>query len=271
MSEGFAQSQQNSELAQLPATDPRRQAFEASLAKMEPAERQYWQAMLQETDRLYAQMADVAVPRDLEQRLRAIAEENPRASWWRQALQMRLNGPTAAFAALAAVVVVAVTGYLLWQPVPPLPPMARELDDQLARTVAARAINADGAAPLQVASSDAGAVAAALKAHSYTFPVVMLTPRAPLELRGGGECDLGGTPAVFTRWQGGGAHYTLFEFDGKALGMPANFFRNTQAPKDLWHDDSHYRVVLWPGANAACTWALVMDTDAATDLFSGGY
>ena len=271
MSEGFAQSQQFSELAQLPASDPRRKGFEESLGKLTPAERDHWLAVLRETDQLYADVADVSVPRDLQSRLMRIADEPRTVSRWRQLLQMRLTGPSAAFAAMAAVVVVAVAGYLFYQPVPPLPPISHPLDDAMAMNIATRAITADAAATLAISSDDPAKVQSALNSGSYTFPVMMLKPRANLALQGGGMADLGGSPAVFTRWKGDGVNYTLFEFDGKTAGMPAAFQKTTEAPKESAQDKAQHRVVLWAGPQGACAWALVMDSDTGADVFSTGY
>ena len=73
------------------------------------------------------------------------------------------------------------------------------------------------------------------------------------------------------RWHEGSGRCTLYQFDGKALGVPAMFYRSVGVPKDCWHDDARYQVVLWPGAGGKCTWALVLEKENSVDEFSSFY
>ena len=172
----------------------------------------------------------------------------------------------------AAIVVIAglVAVYLLWfrGPAAGGGNVAR-LDDSLGRSIATWAVKNHMNTPaMEVESSDPSAVQRTLSGNGFDFPVLMLKPSEGVELRGGGTCDFGQAKAAFTRWQGEGFTYTLYEFNGADVGAPSDFLTAVQAPKELWHDDYQYRVVVWPGSEGKCCWALVMEKEGAKNVFS---
>jgi hypothetical protein len=86
-----------------------------------------------------------------------------------------------------------------------------------------------------------------------------------LNLRGGGVFNYQSSPVVFTRWAGNGVNYTLYQFDPHSLGVPPLFAKMIDTVA------SAQRVVLWPGANGACTWALVLENAKAANPFNTPY
>jgi hypothetical protein len=255
------------ELATLPPASPARKSMETRLAAASAVERRYWLSFLAQTDWLYASMADVQVPAALQDRLLAIADAAPPAGWARPTVyRVAANWKWLAACLLLAL---SLRNYLSWETASRLP-RDIPLNSSLAATITRQAVQFDETSPpLEVAAADPAKVQAALAAHAFSFPVMVLHPQGSASLLGGGACDLGGTPAAFTRWRdGAGLTYTVFQFDGTTLGIPAVFRTTAQSPTDLWHGDAHYRVVIWSGKVGKCTWALVMDSDQATDMFS---
>ncbi|HUB26440.1 MAG TPA: hypothetical protein VL992_13520 [Tepidisphaeraceae bacterium] len=256
------QSVELQELAALPPSDPRRREFEASLAMASPSEKLYWTGLLRETDRLYAELSRVPTPPGLEDRLLAIARTD------RRPLRDRLVNLAFDWRYLVGGLVTAaiVAGACFWfaEPSGPVP-----LPDSFAEQIADQAVHEhEQPPPLQVAGSDLQTVQAALNRGQVPFPVVVLQPAGKLALQGGGACDLDGTPAAYTRWTGNGQTYTLYQFDGRKIGIPARFYRRLEVPRSLWHDTHHYSVVIWPGDGGQCTWALVLESERAKDMFS---
>lgn len=265
MSRAPLTSQLLQELAHLPPADPRRAELHAQIQLMPPEDRDYWLQILQETDLLYAQATRPTVPPGLQEKLLALPDQPP-APWWKEAGNVQLGWKSLAACALIGIGIIT---YLFW---PPPPPGPRELSQSVAWPISRLAVSRQEAQPpLEVAGGDAGQVQTALSARGFSFPVMVLQPRVPLTLLGGGVCDFGPAPAVFTRWAGNGLTYTLYQFDGRKLGVPDRFLRTTEVPTQLWHDDLRYRVVIWPGRGAPCAWALVMQNDAAIDAFSQSY
>lgn len=250
----------------LPPDSPARKSFEAQLQGADPQQRQFWRDMMNETDRLRGQIADVQMPASLAAKLRQIPESSPPSAWWELIAARQFGWKTMI---TAAAITVAVASYFFW-PVEPSRPTV--LNDDLALAISKDAVdNHEAQLPLAVSSADAAVVQAQLQSRAGAFPVAVLQPRAKLNLEGGGICDFHGTPAVFTRWQGDGVEYTVYQFDGKKLGVPSQFVRTLEVNKSLWHDAHHDSVVLWPGSEGKCTWALVLETESAKDDFSSGY
>ena len=147
-------------------------------------------------------------------------------------------------------------------------PVAVQLDPAVGKAIADAAVkNHESSRPLEIASADPDAVAKALSAHGMDFPVLMLKTNNTITLQGGGTCEIAGAQTVYTRWSGNGMHYTLYEFNAPDAGAPNDFVANTQRPKDLWHDDKEYRVMLWPGGGGKCCWALVLEKSDAANPF----
>jgi hypothetical protein len=262
MSYWDAQSPDLQELAALPPGDPRRREFEANLSMASPAERLYWSSVLRETDRLYSEMQHVQVPSGLQDRLLQIAAPQNQPIWKRW-----MNFPFDwRFLVGGLVTAAIVAGACFWF-AEPSHPVA--LADSFAEQIANQAVHEhEQPPPLQVTGSDLKTVEAALNHGQVPFPVVVLQPAGKLDLQGGGACDMDGTPAVYTRWTSNGQLETLYQFDGRKIGIPARFYRRMEVPTSLWHDTHHYRVVIWPGDGGQCTWALVLESENAKDVFS---
>ncbi|HVT82083.1 MAG TPA: hypothetical protein VHM90_15680 [Phycisphaerae bacterium] len=214
------------ELASLAADDPQRQAFAQRVAGMPPAERARWEAEFALTDRLRADLADVAVPPGLETRLLAApgAEPQPAEGTKRG---FRIFGMSGRLAAALVILAGVLAYYLLF--------MASDagtpgyLDTAVANKIVAVAIERQPAAPA-LASSDVETVKKALESGGVDVPVIMLTPEPGTSLVGGGTCDFAGTRAAYTQWKNGESKYTLYEFDGKKLGAPKNFYSQLAGP-----------------------------------------
>jgi len=251
------------ELANLPRGDSRRQAFEDDLANADASQQEYWRTIMRETDHLSAEFSRLDVPPNLQARLMQIAAPPvapKRAGWMNIQISWKhLLGGAVAAAILAG-------AYFLFEPKP-----ARmvALDDSFADEIGTQAVQThESQTPLQITNTDPHVVETALTQDKMPFPVAVLQPNFHLDLVGGGTCDMAGTPAVYTRWRKDGDNYTLLEFDGRRIGIPAEFYRRIDVPQKLWHDTHHYRVVLWPGNSGECTWALVLESDNAKDAFS---
>jgi hypothetical protein len=147
----------------------------------------------------------------------------------------------------------------------------RLLDSALADKIARLAIqHRQAQASLDITSDDAGKVQAALAAHKVAITVTIAAPRANFVLRGGGTCDFGPTRAIFTDWQANGTICTLFQFDGKALGVPPLFLTTVATPKGSSPGSTQYHVVIWPGRDGEGIWALVLENDGALAGFMHG-
>jgi hypothetical protein len=253
------------ELATLPRSAPQRQALEIRLRLADVVEREYWLSFLTQTDQLYSALSNAAIPAGLEARLLGIAD-TPASISSRHSVVYRV---AANWKWIAAVLLLglALRNYLTWEP---RLPREIPLKDAIAATISRDAIQVgQSGQSLEVSDNDPAKVQAALDAHHFAFPVMVLHPQGTASLLGGGTCDIQGTPAAYTRWRDNdGSMYTVFQFDGSHLGAPDDFKTTTQTPTNLWHGDSHYRVVIWSGKVGKCTWALVMDNDRATDMFS---
>ncbi|MGA2233507.1 MAG: hypothetical protein ABSH22_21590 [Tepidisphaeraceae bacterium] len=273
MSDKDAQFQRLMELAHLPPADSRRKALEREIELMDSQGQQFWRELLGENDRIFTQMGDIPMPPDLEERLLRLPD-SPLAidPWWKQALARPVIWKAAAACAILAAGVVAAIYLYNWGTSAGTLGGPQALPDSLAMTISQEAIayHESSSAP-EVAGPDAARIEAALKGHDLTFPVMMLEPRDPLVLQGGGVCTIDGIPAAYTRWQASDLHYTLYQFDGARIGVPASFHDTTESPLALWHDNFHPRVVIWPGPEGKCTWALVMDSDSARNEFRNSY
>ncbi len=258
------------ELAGLPADDPRRRAFTEQLGGLSPEQRRLWNDEFVLTDRLRQELSDVEVPAALHNRLLAIPQ-SPQTSKDAHAdkparAQRRFRG-VPLYAAIAAALVI-IAGLVTYYQMANRPPEGLPyLDAGVSKKIAALAVE-HNAAPVVIASSDPEVVKKSLETAGLDVPVIMLTPTAGSTLAGGGTCDFGGTKAAFTQWKNGESSYTLYQFDGTKLGVPALFYAAILKPTELWHDALHYRVAVFPGAEGKCCWALVMNTDDAKNIFS---
>jgi hypothetical protein len=269
------------ELANLPRGAAARQEMEARLAAIEPVEREYWLGYLHLTDRLYADLARVEIPAGFEERLLRVADEAPAATRWPAAQRretMRSRPPAGRWLNwrwAAAFVLIALAGRNVWVWYSSLPAEPKPLAAEVAAVITDQAVDSlESHRELDVSGGDAGAVRDALAARGLPFAPMILHPRQHADLLGGGVVDFHGTPAAYTRWQADGMTYTVYQFDGTKLGVPAVFAVADRTPKEKWHDAEHYRVVIWPGKEipgkaGSCTWAEVSESDGAQDLFGG--
>ena len=247
------------ELALLPAGDPLREGMERRLASAAVEERALVGQIIEETDRLQGLLLSVSIPADLEQKLLPIAQI-PRPSGIRRIIQAPLG-----WKHLAACLVVAlgVLAFFYW-PRDPRP----MLEAGLRRTMVEYAVKNHIESPkLAYVNSDIKGVEGMLAASGLGFPVMVPFPLGKVDLEGGGICLFGTTTAAYTRWKQDGQTVSLYQFDGKELGVPAIFRKTVDEPKDLWQGEKHYQVVIWPGSEGKCTWALVMEKDKAVDPF----
>jgi hypothetical protein len=254
------------ELAHLPPSDPARRELESRLATMSAADRAHWETVLRETDELYAWMANVRMPLGLQEMLLRLPRRPAPEPLWKRLVFRPVPMWVPALCVLMAIV---IGTYQVWpsRPAAYLPP---PLDQTMAMTLARQMVRIhESHPPLQVMANDLTQVQKTLASQNLPFNVsVMQSDDNLLELHGGGVCELSGVPAAFTRWQSKqGLTYTLYQFDGKKLGIPTSFQSATLFPSDLWHDNLHYRVMIWPGSGGHCTWALVLENEQAEDLF----
>jgi hypothetical protein len=269
MSKLARQHQRLLELAHLPPGDPRRRVLDQEIASMDAQSQQFWRGLLVENDRIFAQIGEVPIPVDLEERLLRLPDSPlPADPWWRQATALQLGWISIAVA--CALVALAVGGVVMYVFAPP--PAPRPLADALAMAITRDAISyhQTSAVP-EILGPNAAQVYTALKAKDLSFPIMVLEPQDPLVLQGAGICTIDGLPAAYTRWQAGDLHYTLYQFDGARIGAPASFADTTESEANLWHDNFHPRVVIWPGPAGRCTWALAMDSDSAKNEFRSSY
>jgi len=266
MTDWAPQSERLLELANLPATSLDRQVMQTQVSLTSGVEREYWLSYLAETDRLYEELARVQPPQGLAERLLRLPDgkEAP-LPWHKRPVPMDWK-------AVAAILILAVglVFYLNFNSGPKRPAPIPVLDESIGTPIAEEAIQFHQFNPtMEVASADARQVTDVLAAHQFSFPVMVLQPYDnKIKLVGGGVCDLGGTHAVYTRYNDGKFTYTVFEFDGSKIGIPASFQRTVETPPVFAKNGDHYRVVLWPGQEGKCTWALVLESDAARDQFS---
>jgi hypothetical protein len=252
------------ELANLPRDAAARQAMEERLASVEPVEREYWIGYLRLTDRLHAELEGIKAPPAFEDTLLSIADQERPASKWRIAVRKTMN-----WRSIAAVLLLAIASRNLWTWYSTLPARPQPLENSLAMTLSHEAIvELESHPTLDVTSNDAGAVREAIASRGAPFALV-LHPRGKADLLGGGVVDFRGTPAAYTRWKSGDANYTVYQFDGSKMGVPASFASTEQKPTELWHDKERYSVVIWPGKLGGCTWVSVCENDEAQDLFGG--
>ena len=257
------------ELASLPPGDPGRKELDVELSRMPVAERARWTKMIHETDLLYTGLPEVDVPPDLESRLLKI----PHAA----ADAKSAPAPTAPIAkigprrwklyAACLLILLPIAGVALWNmPHADTTPISYALATDKADEVANLAEQLHLSPPaLAVTSSDPATVEKALndamKPYNMPFPAMMLPPKSPATLLGGGVASFGSTHAAFTRWTSGKETVTLYQFDGKPLNLPAGFDKALVTAKG-----GHY-VSIWPGYGNPCTWALVSDTKPGAELF----
>ncbi|MDP9175673.1 MAG: hypothetical protein M3O30_17660 [Planctomycetota bacterium] len=267
------------ELAVLPPGDPARQQLEVEIEAMEPADRDYWFNVLRGNDLLRNRLLQVTVPPGLEEMLLRVPREHQadlspdalrlhsrKASIWKKVTRPLGWGRIAALLLIGTSVIT----YALWPA--PARPKLEALSDSIAERITQQAVLFHRISTVpEVDSEDPKIVEAALSAQNLPFPVMVLNPTAKLNLRGGGVCYFEGSAAAYTQWQGDGAKYTVFQFDGKKLGAPNHFLPAVEMRKELWRDDLHYRVVIWPDVKAQCTWAVVMESEAVPDVFICGY
>jgi hypothetical protein len=266
MTDWAPQSEHLLELANLPANAMDRQVMQTQVRLSSGVERDYWLSYLAETDRLYEELARVQPPQGLQDRLlRLPGGAQAPLPWHRRPI-------TLDWKAVAAILVLGVglLSYLYFNSGPRRPVMPEPLAEAMAGPIATQAVEFHQFNPaLEVVSNDPTKVQTELSGHQFSFPVMVLQPYSPkISLLGGGTCDLDGTQAVYTRYSDSKFTYTVFEFDGSRVGVPANFQRTVESPPGVPQNSQHYRVVIWPGPAGKCTWALVLESDAASDQFS---
>lgn len=266
MSSENGHSLERLEVASLPPEDPQRQELQARLTSLTAEDRAAWERELVLTDRLRIALADVNPPADMPQRLLSVMEDArkitpPAAAAKSDLLKLKVDWRVAA----AVLLIVGLIGAYIVVSQPTKPTL---LKPDLAHTLATYAVKNHAAAPLEIASADPAAVQNALQAHTVDFPVMLLQPDEGVTLEGGGICDFGPAKAAYTQWQGAGATYTLFEFNGKKFGIPAKFIPTTNQPAELWHDQLHYQVFFFAGSGGKCCWALVMESENIPNPFA---
>ena len=199
--------QEMGEAAALPPDDPRRRALEQRLAGDATSTDQQWRDLLLENDGFRDNLATVEVPKDLEDRLLAVAgdQSQPQLRSW-----TRWSWGLAAAAVLLIVVgVEAVRRY--------------DADARM-QTIALLAINnhlnhlEDHG--VQAESGDKRTLEAAL-AEQVGFEVRVPELDDRLQLSGGRKCKLGTHVVAFTLWRDGGGEYSLFQFQPDRFGLPA--------------------------------------------------
>jgi hypothetical protein len=276
MNNGNDNSDRLNELAHLPPHHPHRRELEGLLASMPADERARWDGILLQTDELYSWMAEVQMPAGLEETLLRIPRKLPQtpkpaaAPFWRNlSLRKILFMPVPMWVPAACILLAICNATYQLLPIIPRDHTAPVLDQQIALSLTREVVHLhESPMALEVADADSTRVIKALAAHNLPFPVSMLFPDgAPLALRGGGVCNIEGVPAAYTRWVGDGLTYSLYQFDGTKLGMPADFRISRETPSDLWHDNKHYRVVIWSDDSGKSTWALVLENEKAQDVF----
>lgn len=243
------------ESANLPANDASRAELLKRIASLPEAERDQWTAFLEETDRLYARMAEGTVPPELVANLLRIpnaisAPASPAKPWLHRPLGWKtLSVILLTFATIAIAV------FMATRPVHRLP-----LNAQLSETVAKLAVKNEGR-PLEIAGDDAKRVCDVLQNLHPNFSVSIAAPPG-MQLLGGGRAEFNDRQAVFTRWRGKDGLYTLYQFDGESLGLPAQFKGTSLYPSP----DAQRRVDIWPGASGQGDWALVLEGAARNDF-----
>jgi hypothetical protein len=110
-------------------------------------------------------------------------------------------------------------------------------------------------------------VLAALASHHLPITAAVRAPRPNFVLLGGGACDFGSGHALYTSWHVNNQNFTLFQFNGKDLCVPAGFLKTTTTPTLLGKSMPHDRVVIWRGDGQEGDWALVLQGDAAQDAY----
>jgi hypothetical protein len=252
-------------LAQLPADAPARRQLEAELAMLEPSLRAQWDSILQETDQLRAAVAHGALPPALQLSLANIPLSHPPLPplpWWKNVLKQPVGWMHLTTCALVAV---ALLAWINWPASPPAPP--QPLDDQTAQCIATFALANHAHPALLVASDDPAKVQQVLASQSTGLDPAMPEPTQKMLLLGGGATHLGGANVLFTRWQLGPTTYTLYELDGKPLGLPPSFAETVATPHASGAATNSYRVMIWPAAGGADIWALVLESDSAPNYF----
>lgn len=243
------------ESANLPASDPSRDELIRRIAELPEAERDQWAAFLAETDRLYARMAEVAVPPELVGNLLNIPSAiSPPSS--RSRMQRPLGWKTLGVI-LLSLATAAIAIFVATRPVHRSP-----LDARLSERIGEMAVkNADNRP--EVTSGDARQVREVLENLHSAVSVSIPNPPPGMQLLGGGVADFNGEKAVFTRWRGKDGLYTLYQFDGTRMGVPPQFKGNSLYPTG---DKAHRRVDIWLGAGGQDDWALVLEGTARNDF-----
>jgi len=255
------------EIACLPVNDPLRVQLHKKSQAAGGADHVRLELELALTDRLRAALTDVQPAGGNEAllgRLLAIAED---AKSRPQPAAPRGRFLRVAAAVLLSLGLVGAATYYYW-PDTPSGAVAEQLSPGVGKAIVDAAIrNHESGKPLEISSSDADAVTKALAAHGMDFPVLVLKSNPSVKLEGGGTCQIGAAQAAYTRWAGNGMRYTLYEFNAADAGAPPDFIAKSELPRELWHDDKQYHVILWPGAAGKCCWALVLEKPDAGNPF----
>ena len=267
MNNGNGESAHLSELANLPQSNPARAELEGQISLMSSTRQDRWRNILRETDALYFELAQVQIPAELQERLLMVPD---RRAAKRDAFERFLAEPLGwKHLAACALIAIGIFAYVFWPR--GVPRQLQLLDPGLANKIATLAIqHRQAQASLEISSDNAGKVQAALAVHKLPITVAIEAPRAYFVLRGGGACDFGPTRAVYTSWQANSTTYTLFQFNGKDLGVPPLFLTTVATPNASSPGKVQYHVVIWPAGPGEGTWALLLENDAAMAGFMRG-
>ena len=188
------------------------------------------------------------IPADLESRLLAIPGQMPTRLTWGEWINRPIGWPH-----LAACAVVALAIGLGWLFIDrDNVTQSGRLDANIAAHIGDMAVLSQDAKPLPMNSTDPARAVAGLQREGLAFRPQLIRPRNPMQFAGAGITSFDNKPAVFTRWTAGKSRYTVFQFDGNCLGLPANFIQ-TNVPTN----QPDTQIEVWPGAGGACGWALV--------------
>jgi hypothetical protein len=205
------------EAAALPPDDPQRREVEARIGAQGAWTRQAWQRLLEENERLRAELPRLTVAEDLEHRLLQVAVLAPRRRGWHRRSALIA-------VAVAAAVLVLAGGVNLYQ-----------YFQHRARlqTIALLAINNHlnhlDDDHLSIETSDRRKLETGL-GELVSFPVRVPELGDALRLRGGRKCALGSHAVAYSLWLGpGGEKYSLFQF------LPADFDVSSKMSRRLVH------------------------------------
>ena len=251
--------------ALLPDDDPQREVVLRIIGEQGPEARQYWLDLLRSDERLRLDLFAVPMPPALAEKLLAIPEAPGRAV---RTAGVSISRRSLSWAAL--VFLMAGLAYYIY-------PSIRAYDfkhwqDEQLKELAVWAVeNHISTPPGAVESADPAVIRAAFAPAHMPIQTPIFSAAAGARLLGGGATSVHGQPVVFTRWASGDAHYTLYEFMPKQLGLDPDFSPRNETPRQLWTDQKHYVVELWSQEGYQCGWLLVKESPEASSPFKVTY